>query len=181
MTATKYNILYVDDETDNLDVFESTFWKDYNIFLAISAQKGFDILEKENIHLVISDQRMPAITGVEFLEKVAEKYPEALRMILTGFSDMDTVIEAINKGKIYHYLTKPWKKKEFQEIINKALEVVRLKEENNLLLLTLQLSNKKLEALNIELEIQVQERTKKLEDENTKLTETLSELKNSIK
>ena len=181
MTTTKYNILYVDDEIDNLDVFESTFFKDYNLFLAISADRGFDILEKENIHLIISDQRMPGLTGVEFLERVAAKYPDPLRMILTGFSHMETVIEAINKGKIYHYLTKPWDKKSFQEIINKALEVVRLKQENNLLLLTLQVSNKKLEALNMELEIQVQERTKVLEDENNKLTEMLSQLKNSTK
>ncbi len=181
MNNSKYSILFVDDEQDNLDVFESSFWKDYNIHLAISAAKGLDILEKENIHLVISDQRMPAMTGVELLEKVARKYPDPLRMIVTGFSDLDTVIEAINKGKIYHYIAKPWNYFEFKEIIGKALEVVRLKQENNLLLITLQLSNKKLEALNKKLEIQVRERTKILEEKNNKLTEKLLQFKKSTK
>lgn len=177
MNNTKYNILYVDDEQDNLDVFESTFWKDYNIHKAISGSKGLEVLQKENIHLVISDQRMPIMSGVEFLEQVTQDFPEPLRIILTGYSDMDSIVEAINKGHIYHYVTKPWNKAEFQEIINRALEVVRLKQENTLLLLSLQLSNKKLESLNSDLESKVKERTKELEYKNSELTSLLHELK----
>ena len=174
MSNSKFNILYVDDEVDNLEVFESNFWKDYNIFLAISAEKGFDILEKEDIDLVITDQRMPVVSGVEFLEKVAKEHPKPLRMILTGYSDLATIVDAVNKGKIYHFITKPWKKKGLQEIINRALEVVKLKQENNLLLLTLKLSNKKLEALNLELESQVLSRTKELEIKNQELSKMLA-------
>ena len=179
MNTTKYKILYIDDEQDNLDVFESTFWKEYDLSLAISAEEGFDILSKENIQLIITDQRMPVMTGIEFLEKIKDKYPDAIRIVLTGNSDLDTVIEAINKGEIYHYLTKPWQKEEVKKTIEKALETFRLKEENRILLEKLHVSNQELEELNKSLEDKVSSRTSELNDKNIKLSETISQLGNA--
>ena len=179
MDSNKYNVLYVDDERDNLDVFESTFWRDYNLHLATSAKEGIDILKDSNIHLIITDQRMPTMTGIEFLEKVHEKYPDPPRIVLTGYSDLDTVIEAVNRGKIFHYATKPWKKEDLQKTIEKALENFRLREENRLLLQRLQISNHKLEDLNKGLETKVKERTAELQEKNEALSETLYQLKNA--
>lgn len=168
MGDSNYKILYVDDEKDNLEVFESMFWRKYKIFLADSAEAGLEVLKNEEIHLILSDHRMPEITGVEFLEKVVSKYPEPLRILITGYGDYETVANAINKGKIFHFLTKPWNPPELENIISKALEVVRLKEENKLLLLSLQHSNKKLELLN-----------KELEEKNVELKNMIGKLENN--
>lgn len=179
MKDKKFDILYIDDEQDNLDVFESSFWREYNLHLANSAQRGFEILDKEKIHLIITDQRMPHITGVEFLEKVVRKHPEPVRMVLTGYSDMDTIIDAVNKGKIFHYITKPWKKEELKQTIDNALRTFRLEEENRILLQQLQIANKKLADMNKGLEEVVKERTIELEEKNEALQEAIFKLKNT--
>lgn len=179
MEASKYDILYIDDEQDNLDVFESCFWRDYNLHLASSAYEALEILEKQRVHLIITDQRMPVVTGVEFLEKIVDKYPEPVRLLLTGYSDLDSIVDAINKGKIFHYITKPWRKSELKRTLDNALETFRLKEENQLLLQKLQINNKKLNDLNLNLEQKVKERTEELDQKNKKLNKTLSQLKNT--
>jgi len=108
MNNDKISILYVDDEENNLISFKATFRLKYNVFIAISGADAIEILEKNLIHVIITDQRMPNMTGVEFLEKVIEKFTDPIRILLTGYTDMNAVVDAINKGKIYHYLTKPW-------------------------------------------------------------------------
>lgn len=125
----KAKILIVDDEKENLTGFKYLFEDDYDVYTAESAAEGKEILRQQEINVVISDQRMPKTTGVEFLQDVFKDHPNTIRMILTGYSDFDAIIDAINKGKIYYYFSKPWKESEMQMIIENALEAVSLKKE----------------------------------------------------
>ncbi len=126
-------ILYVDDEKDNLTAFKAVFRRDFTILCANSGQEAMEILENNSIDLVITDQRMPEITGVDLLEKVRTQYPDIIRMVLTGYSDMLAIVDAINKGQVYHYITKPWNVDELKVIMSNALEAHSLKKQNRLL------------------------------------------------
>lgn len=126
----RYNILCVDDEEDNLLVFRSFFRRHYNVFTAQSGQAALELLKNQPIDLVVSDQRMPRMTGVELLERIREEYPDVIRIILTGYSDIQAVINAINKGKVYHYAAKPWDGDELKNILDRALEAYTLKQLN---------------------------------------------------
>jgi len=128
-----FNILYVDDEARNLQTFHSSFRRHYPIFVAQSGEEGLEIMRREHISLVISDQRMPGMTGVEFLEKVLPEFPHTVRMVLTGYGDVGSIIDSINKGKVDYFLLKPWKQQELKAIIDKALESLRLRAENEAL------------------------------------------------
>ena len=138
-------ILYIDDEEDNLTVFYSTFRRDYQVHLASSGMEGLEILNKHEIHLVIADQRMPKMTGTEFLERIIPEFPDCIRMILTGYSDVEAIIEAINKGKVFRYITKPWNKEELHMTINNAFENYEQKVKNRRLIEDLTQTNKHLE------------------------------------
>jgi len=129
----QYAILYLDDEEDNLTSFKAVFRRNFKIYTAQDASVALDLLSLNTIDLVISDQRMPGITGVEFLEKVHQSHPHIIRMILTGYSDMQAIIDAINKGKIYHYITKPWKFESLKVILDNAFETYTLRQKNALL------------------------------------------------
>ena len=128
-----YKILYVDDEKANLSSFHALLRREYEVFLAESGGEALNILEQEKINLIISDQRMPAMTGVELLELVRAKYPEVIRMVLTGYTDMQAIVDAINKGNIYYYITKPWKGEELKVILSNALEAYSLRQKNKTL------------------------------------------------
>ena len=106
-TLPKVRILYVDDDIENLNSFKAVFRRIYDVHLAGSAQEAFDILRKRDIQVLITDQRMPGMTGTELLEQVAVRYPDILRYMLTGFSDFDPLVDAINKGKLMGYFSKP--------------------------------------------------------------------------
>src|SRR4051812_44041931 len=108
MADKKINILYVDDEQNNLISFKATFRMKYNVFTAISGDDAIKLLDSQPIDIIITDQRMPNMTGVQFLESILEKHPDPMRILLTGYADLTAVIDAVNKGKIFHYLTKPW-------------------------------------------------------------------------
>ena len=142
---TTRSILYVDDEEDNLTVFKSTFRREFTIYLAKSGAEGIEILKNNEIHIIITDQRMPEMTGIQFLESVNGVYPDCIRMILTGFSDVEAIIEAINKGKVFRYITKPWNKEELRMTINNAFENYELKVKNSKLIEDLTQANKNLE------------------------------------
>lgn len=122
----KYNVLYVDDETNNLKVFKSIFRRDYKIFTASSGEEGLVILESTNIHLIITDQRMPKMTGVEFLKVVNKKWPMPNQILLTAFVDHDVVQEAINSIGIFSYLNKPYDHKQLKLLMDKALKSYQL-------------------------------------------------------
>lgn len=159
-------ILYVDDEEDNLTVFNSAFRRDYEVHLALSGQEGLEILKKQEIQLIITDQRMPEMTGIQFLEKIIPDYPDCIRMILTGFSDIEAIIQAINTGRVYRYITKPWSKEELKINIDKGLETYHLREQNRKLIDGLKEANKTLEQ-------KVIERTRKIESQNQEITSSI--------
>ena len=148
MSDSKYNILYIDDELHNLRTFKATFKWDYKIFTASSAFDGFDILEQNPIHLIISDQRMAGLSGTEFFKRVIKRFPEPMRIILTGYSDMDVIIRAINECGIDRYITKPWNESDMRHSIEKILEVYQLRKDNQVLLQQLKEANTRLEAEN---------------------------------
>ncbi|SDJ91010.1 Response regulator receiver domain-containing protein [Catalinimonas alkaloidigena] len=134
MSKSPFNILYVDDERHNLFSFHATFRKEYQVFTAQTGQEALELMEQEPIALVITDQRMPGMTGVQLLEKVLEKHPDTVRMVLTGYSDVDSIIAAINKGKVHSYITKPWKLNELEVTIRNALRAYQLEHENRALI-----------------------------------------------
>ncbi len=134
MTNEKYRVLYVDDEQQNLIAFKASFRRNYEVFTTQSGEEALQLMKDEDIDLIISDHRMPKMTGVQLLELVREQHPDTVRMILTGYSDIQSIISAINKGKIYHYITKPWDSQELRVIMDNALETLQLKRENRHLL-----------------------------------------------
>jgi response regulator RpfG family c-di-GMP phosphodiesterase len=146
-TEEKIKILYVDDEQNNLNAFRATFRKDYKIFLAISAQEGRKFLKTQEVDIIITDQRMPEEVGVDFLASVIPLYPDPMRILLTGYTDIQAVIDAINKGQVYHYLTKPWEEDYLKTVIKNAYEVLSLREKNKELTNDLLKSNDQLEFL----------------------------------
>jgi len=147
MPNNKINILYVDDELNNLISFKAVFRTKYNILTAISGEEAKKKLSSNSINIIITDQRMPQMTGVEFLESILIDYPDPIRILLTGYTDMVAVVDAINKGKIFHYLTKPWNEQELDMTINTAFEVYKQKIEEKELAGKLTVSNEQLEFL----------------------------------
>lgn len=128
--TTTFSILYLDDEPDNLIAFKAVFRRFFEVSTAENVREALAILDSQKIDLIISDQRMPGMTGVEFFEKIQDAHPNIIRMILTGYSDMQAIIDAINKGKIYYYITKPWKFEELKVILDNALETYALRAKN---------------------------------------------------
>lgn len=116
-------ILYIDDEEINLRLFRSTFRREYDIFTSTSAQEGLDVLMNHSIDLVITDQRMPDITGVEFLRIVKEKFPQIPpnRLIISGYSDYQDIELAYKEYHLFKFISKPWNVVELDEIIKKAI------------------------------------------------------------
>lgn len=147
MSKEKIRVLYVDDEVHNLQSFKAAFRRDFEVFTAESASEGREILGEIEVKIIITDQRMPETTGVEFLESIIPQYPEPIRILLTGYTDIQAVIDAINKGKIYHYITKPWDEEQLRNIINNAYEVFSLRAENKELIKSLIRVNEQLEFL----------------------------------
>lgn len=147
MSAQHIHILYIDDEIHNLNAFKASFRRLYTVFTATSAEEAEAVLAKEEIQIIISDQRMPKMTGIEFFESILDKYPEPIRILLTGYADINAVIDAINKGQVYKYFSKPWNEEELRHNIEKAYEVYALRRENKELTAKLLDVNEKLEFL----------------------------------
>lgn len=147
MNKEKISILYVDDEMNNLISFKAVFRIKYNILTAISGEEAIKILRKNTVNIIITDQRMPQMTGVEFLESILNEFPDPIRILLTGYADMNAVIDAVNKGKIFHYLSKPWNEDELDITILRAFEVYKQKMNEREITNKLSLSNDQLEFL----------------------------------
>lgn len=141
------NILYVDDEMNNLVSFKATLRLKYNVFTAISGEEAMKLLDEHQIHVIITDQRMPAMTGVEFLERILEKHPEPIRILLTGYADLNAVIDAVNKGKIFHYLSKPWNVEELELTIQRAMDIYEKRRQEKETTDKLAVTNEQLEFL----------------------------------
>ena len=147
MSANKITVLYVDDEENNLFSFKATFRIKYNVFTAISGEEALKVLAEKNVNVIITDQRMPEMTGVDFLEKVLTKYPDPMRILLTGYADMNAVVDAVNKGKIFHYLAKPWNEEELDKTIARAYDIFLEREKIKQMNEKLEVSNSQLEFL----------------------------------
>ena len=117
-----YKIMVVDDEPSNLRVLERLFRYDYEVITAESGQEALRLLNEHDAALLITDQRMPNMTGVELLKRTAELRPQMVRIILTGYTDVETLVEAINSGLVYKYVTKPWNNEELSLTVTRALE-----------------------------------------------------------
>lgn len=134
MEEREIDILYVDDEQNNLDAFKASFRRDFEIILAISAAEGLKILsDYPEIPIIISDQKMPKTTGSEFFEEVSHRFPDSIRILITGYAELESTIEAINKGKIFYYISKPINPDEVKLILNKAYETYHLQLNNKIL------------------------------------------------
>ncbi|MBL8134640.1 MAG: response regulator [Anaerolineae bacterium] len=156
------NLLIVDDEDEILRALQRQFRRDYQIFLAHGAEEGYRIMTEVPIHVIISDQRMPGISGAEFFGKIKTEFPDAMRLLLTGYADVQAVIAAINDGNIFRYIPKPWDPVELDTIVREAFQRCALIIQNRRLV-------KELRDTNAQLERRVAERTNELAEMNERL------------
>lgn len=123
----KPKMLVVDDEPDNLDLLYRTFRRDFQVLRAESGVAALRVLATEGeVAVIISDQRMPEMKGTEFLSKTVPQFPDTMRIILTGFTDVEDLVEAINSGQVYKYITKPWDPTELKQVVQRAAETYEL-------------------------------------------------------
>lgn len=123
MKDNRIRILYIDDEVHNLNAFKAGFRRSYEIYTANSAQEGKHLLKTIDVHIIIADQKMPVSTGVEFFNEIKEVLPDPMRILLTGYTDVEDIIDAINKGHIFSYIKKPWDEIELHKTIQNAYEI----------------------------------------------------------
>jgi two-component system response regulator HupR/HoxA len=154
----RYAILIVDDEEGIRESLDLTLGSDYRVLTAASGEEGLEILDREDVALVIADQVMPSMTGVEFLERAIERNPRAIRMMLTGYADIGSLSRAINEGRIYRYIAKPWEPDEVRLNVKRALEAYELATENTQLAAALADANERLRAENVYLRREVERR-----------------------
>ena len=132
----KHTILIVDDEEDNLQLLKRTLRRDYNILLASNGLEALEIVDKigKDISLIVSDQRMPNMTGTEFLSHTLEKHPHIIKMLLTGYTDIDAMIDGVNKCQLFQYISKPFDTDEIQMIVKNCINAYELTLSKNALL-----------------------------------------------
>ncbi|GAK54649.1 putative A-signal production regulator [Candidatus Moduliflexus flocculans] len=149
----RHKILYIDDDAENLRTFKRLFRKDYEILLAESGEEGLQLLQEHApISIIITDQRMPEMTGIEFLDQSIRLSPDSIRMILTGFTDVQALIDAINTGRVYRYITKPWDEQELYVTLKRAVDNYELKIRNTQLINDLQRKHEELEQSYLQLQ-----------------------------
>jgi len=157
-------VLCVDDEVNILNALKRLLRaEDYTLITAVGGAEGLGVLETEPVHLVMSDQRMPGMTGVEFLQKVKERYPNTVRVVLSGYADVGVMVDAINQGEIYRFLTKPWNDGELKSAIRQCLGQYDILQENRSLVEQTRVQNEELRRLNEGLEEIVDARTRSLQ------------------
>ncbi|OGR01237.1 MAG: hypothetical protein A2511_15040 [Deltaproteobacteria bacterium RIFOXYD12_FULL_50_9] len=164
-------ILYIDDEEINLINFKHTFEDEYEILTATTGEYALKLLKQVGeVALVITDQRMPGMTGFEVLQNVCEQFPDSVRMVITAYSDVDYLVNAINRGQVYRYLFKPWNELELRTSVKQAVEYFQIRKKNAKLMSWLQ-------RMNSELEQRVSERTSSLNSTNAMLVKSNEELR----
>lgn len=179
----KHALLFVDDEESITKSLRRLFRKEqHEIFTASSGQDGLNVLKDSGkpFSLIISDQRMPGMSGSEFLEKAKEIFPDAVRILLTGYSDMNAIVDAVNKGEIHRYFTKPWNDDDLVLHIYQSLQQYELVVENRRLLALTQKQNQKLDEFTKKLEGKVAERTKEVAEKNEALSVLNKELEKNL-
>ncbi|MDE0472678.1 MAG: response regulator [Ekhidna sp.] len=162
----KFSLLYVDDEATNLRVFKANFRKFYNMHTSTNPIEAIEILKREDIQIIITDQRMPEMTGTQFLEKILPDYPGIIKIILTGFTDIEAIKDSINKCGVFKYITKPWNFDEMKGLLKHAIETYQQSVENEEHIKGLEKSNQKLEK-------KVKDRTEELKTINKRLIDSI--------
>lgn len=120
--AAKHCLLVIDDEPDVCDSVHDLLRREFRVLKATSAQEGYRLLQEEEVHIIMTDQRMPSITGVELLASVKAKKPQAIRMLFTGYADLESIVAAINQGHVFQFLKKPWRPEELLDAVRLAAE-----------------------------------------------------------
>ncbi|MFP4474505.1 MAG: HD domain-containing phosphohydrolase [Desulfatibacillaceae bacterium] len=178
-----HTVLLVDDEKSITNALKRLFRKEsFTLYTAGNGEDGIGVLKTlgRPVSLIISDQRMPVMDGVQFLEKAQELAPHAIRFLLTGYSDLSTVVDAVNKGQIHRYLTKPWDDNQLVLEVRQALTQYDLVAENRRLFALTHLQNRQLSDWNRKLEQRVADRTRELRDTNRRLDVLARELEASL-
>ena len=116
----KHCLLIVDDEPNVCDSVHDLLRREFRVLKANSADDGYRIMQNEEVHIVMSDQRMPRMSGVELLTKLKSRYPGAIRMLFTGFADLESIVAAINQGHVFQFLKKPWQPEELEDAVRQA-------------------------------------------------------------
>jgi len=119
-SSAKYTLLIVDDEPDVCDSVHDLLRREFRVLKAHSGQEGFRLMQEEEVHIIMTDQRMPQVSGVELLTRVKARNPQAVRMLFTGYADLESIIAAINQGHVYQFLKKPWQPEELIEAVRQA-------------------------------------------------------------
>jgi two-component system response regulator HupR/HoxA len=159
----KASVLVVDDDQASLNAINRALRRDFQVILSHHANAALEVLKTQEISVILADQRMPDISGTELFQKVLNIQPDSIRILITGYTDIEAIIQAINEGKIYYYITKPWEPEELRMVIRRAAERYFLQKENSRLMEELRQANEKLQQENI---ILLQEAEKKYEFEN---------------
>ncbi|MEM6644314.1 MAG: response regulator [Bacteroidota bacterium] len=162
----KFSLLYVDDEATNLRVFKANFRKYFTVHTSTSPLEAIEILKNEEVQVIVTDQRMPDMTGTQFLEKILPDYPDVIKIILTGFTDIEAIKDGINRCGIFKYITKPWNFDEMKGVLERAVETYQqaIESEEHI---------QELEDSNVQLEGRVKERTDELKRINKRLIESI--------
>ncbi len=165
-----HTVLFVDDEVNILKALQRLLRSEHmNVLCASRAQEALELLDKQQCQVVVTDQRMPEMTGVDLLSQVRERFPDIVRMMLTGYTEMDVAVDAINRGEIYRLITKPWNDDELRATIRQAFDHSDLKNEIKRLNQVTREQNFKLQDMNRNLEGKVRERTKQLAEKHQEL------------
>jgi response regulator RpfG family c-di-GMP phosphodiesterase len=174
-------LVFVDDEPNILKALQRVFFDDdYDITTFTTGQEALEHISNNEIVLIISDQRMPGMTGTQLFTEVVKVKPETKRIILTGFADMGAAVDAINTGSIYHFVFKPWNDEELRSTVRRAIHHYKLEQQNEELLEKLAISNDQLAEANDELSMRVKERTAIIAKKNLELGKLNSELEKSL-
>lgn len=160
-------IMIIDDEVENINVLRQLLDSKFQIMTSLNGREALDLLDDmddpESVQLIISDQRMPEVTGLEFFVEIIEKMPDTIRIILTGFVDTQVIIDSINKAKLYEFITKPFEPEELALTVQRGIEAYQMR--------------KKLLDYTLSLEEMVEDRTSELVDKNVELQKALAEVK----
>ena len=139
------NVLYVDDEPAYLTAFRASFRRKFNVFTAETVEEARRILDGEEVHVILSDSRMPSQNGVDFFESIRQTHPQPMRMLITGYRNISDVVEAINRAEVYQYFLKPWNEEEMEKVIERAFQLFLKKNAERRLIKHLQEDNSMLE------------------------------------
>jgi len=179
---TQHKVLAVDDEQNILSSLERLFFDEerFDFLTSSDPLEGLEIIKSSEISLVISDYRMPGMTGVEMLRRARELSPSTMRIMLTGYADINAAIDAINLGEVHRFLTKPWNAAEVKGAVHHALDHLDLLAENRRLQELTARQNEELKQLNQDLEERVEERTRQLQEKNLELADLYKSVRNSF-